>query len=66
MIKRNTKIRNAVRGTNVIQNNLPLNENEWKYALENHIINISDVRDMIIMKKREEILKNHPYSVWQG
>ena len=37
MIKRNTKIRNAVRGTNVIQNNLPLNENEWKYALENHI-----------------------------
>ena len=51
MIKRNTKIRNAVRGTNVIQNNLPLNENEWKYALENHIINISDVRDMIIMKK---------------
>lgn len=66
MIKRNTKIRKAVRGTNVIQNNLPLNENEWKYALENHIINISDVRDMIIMKKREEILKNHPYSVWQG
>ena len=55
MIKRNTKIRNAVRGTNVIQNNLPLNENEWKYALENHIINISDVRDMIIMKKRHEI-----------
>ena len=40
MTKRNTKTHKVVRGTNVTKNNLPLNENEWKFVMENHIINI--------------------------
>ena len=37
-----------------------------KYALENGIINLSYVQEEIEMKRRKEILKNHPYKIWQG
>ena len=36
------------------------------YAVENGIIDLSYVQDMIEMKKREEILENHPYEIYQG
>lgn len=36
------------------------------YALENGIIDISQLEAQIEMKKREEIIKNHPYEIWQG
>ena len=37
-----------------------------KYALSNGIIDLSYVQDQIKMKKREEIIKNHPYKIYQG
>ena len=36
------------------------------YAIENGIINLSYVQDMIEMKKRKDILKQHPYKIWEG
>lgn len=43
------------------------NENELlKYAVQNGIIDLSYVQEMIAMKKRQEILQKHPYSIWQG
>lgn len=34
--------------------------------MENHIIDLSYVQEKIEMAKREEILKQHQYSIWQG
>lgn len=35
-------------------------------ALKNGIINLDDVQDQMTKKHREEILKLHPYEIWQG
>ncbi len=44
-----------------------LNQTEiLRYALENNIIDLSYVQEKIEMVKREEILKEHRYSIWQG
>ena len=49
-----------VRGVFYIDKNL--NEKEiLKYAVENNIIDFADMQEQIEMKKREEILKQHPY-----
>lgn len=37
-----------------------------KYALENDMIEISYVQEKIEMKKREALLKKHPYEIWKG
>jgi len=37
-----------------------------KYAIDNGIINIDDIQAKKEMKNREEILSNHPYSVWES
>ena len=37
-----------------------------KYAVENGIIDLEHVQEEIHMKEREKILKEHPYSIWQG
>lgn len=37
-----------------------------KYAVDNGIIDITLVQKKIEMKKREEILNQHSYSIWQG
>lgn len=43
------------------------NENDiLKYAIENGMINLQDVQKEIAMKKRENLLAQHPYSIWQG
>lgn len=34
-------------------------------ALENGIINLADMQEKINMSKREKILADHPYSVWE-
>ena len=34
--------------------------------MENHIIDLSYVQEKIEMAKREEILKQHSYKIWQG
>ena len=42
-------------------------ENEFlKYAVENGIINLEEVRDVIAMKKRNELLQKHTYEIYQG
>ena len=37
-----------------------------KYAVENGMLDATLVQEMIEMQKREEILKKHPYKVWEG
>ncbi len=37
-----------------------------KYAVENGIVDLSYIREMYEMNKREEILKEHPYKIWEG
>lgn len=37
-----------------------------KYAVENGMIDLSYVQEHINMKKREELLKKHPYKIWEG
>lgn len=37
-----------------------------KYALENGILNQALLQDKIYMKRREDILKNHKYEIWEG
>lgn len=39
---------------------------DLQYALENGIINIAHLQEQIDMKRNEEILKKHPYKVYQG
>ena len=42
------------------------NEELLKYAVDNGMINLSYVQEQIEMNKREELLKKHPYKIWQG
>lgn len=35
-------------------------------AADSNIINMPRIRAMLEMKKKEEIIKNHPHKVWQG
>ena len=37
-----------------------------KYALEHGMINMSYVQEQVEMDKRRELLKEHPYAIWQG
>jgi len=37
-----------------------------QYAMDNNIINFTDIQAQIEMKKREELLSKHPYSIWEG
>ena len=37
-----------------------------KYWVESGIIDIAYLQNIVAMKKREEILKEHPYDIWQG
>lgn len=36
------------------------------FALENDILKLDDVKKIMRKKQKEEILKKHPYSIWQG
>lgn len=36
------------------------------YAIQNGIINIQDVQEKIEMNKKNELLKQHPYKIWEG
>jgi integrase len=36
------------------------------YAIQNGIINLSYVQDIVEMKRKEEILRKHPYKIWEG
>ena len=37
-----------------------------RFIINNGIIDISDVQNSIEAMKREELLKKHPYKIWQG
>lgn len=37
-----------------------------RYAINNGIINLDDVRNSMNKAKREEILNNHPYEIWES
>lgn len=37
-----------------------------KYAIENGMLDTALVQERIEMQKREEILKKHPYRIWEG
>lgn len=37
-----------------------------KYAIENGIIDPAHVQEKIEMQRREELLKMHPYTIWEG
>lgn len=37
-----------------------------QYVADNGIIDLTYVRDQIEMKKKEELLKLHPYKIWEG
>ena len=37
-----------------------------KYAVDNGMIDLSYVQEQIEMNKRKELLKKHPYKIWEG
>ena len=37
-----------------------------RFIINNGMIDISDVQDSMEAMKREELLKKHPYKIWQG
>ena len=37
-----------------------------RFIINNGMIDISDVQDSMEAMKREELLKRHPYKIWQG
>lgn len=50
----------------LLPNFVQFNRELLNYAVQNGIINLSYVQDMIEMKKRKDILKQHPYKIWEG
>lgn len=43
-----------------------MNEELLKYAVDNGMIDLSYVQEQIEMKKRKDLLKRHPYKIYQG
>ena len=37
-----------------------------KFAIENGMLDAALVQEKIEMQKREEILRKHPYDIWEG
>ena len=37
-----------------------------QYALDHGMINMSYVQEQIEMNKRKELLRKHPYAIWEG
>ena len=37
-----------------------------QYAISQGIIDVSSIQEKLNMKEKEDILKKHPYSIWQG
>ena len=49
-------------------NNLQYGQNNeiLQFIINNGIINVSDVQNSIEAMKKEELLKQHPYEIWQS
>lgn len=54
------------RTIDILNNTFVSNDELLKYAIENDIINLEHVQEQMHMKEREELLKKHPYKIWQG
>lgn len=39
---------------------------DLQYAIDNGIIDLPNIQSIIEMKKRQELLNNHPYKIWEG
>ena len=39
---------------------------DLKYLIDSGIIDIPNIQSIIEMKKRQELLNNHPYKIWEG
>lgn len=39
---------------------------DLQYAIDNGIIDLPNIQSIIEMKKRQELLDNHPYKIWMG
>ena len=39
---------------------------DLNYLIDSEIINIPNIQSIIEMKKRQELLDNHPYKIWCG
>lgn len=39
---------------------------DLNYLIDSEIINIPNIQSIIEMKKRQELLNNHPYKIWMG
>lgn len=63
MNRKNERLKTEVRGTNI--KNLST-EDMLKLALDMDIIDMASVEEKIEMKQRSRILKQHPYSIWEG
>ncbi len=58
----------------IIENNIGMNNLQYlkdgneilQFIINNGMIDISDVQDSMETMKREELLKKHPYKIWQG
>ena len=48
-----------------MENNLNVND-LLKYIAENDMIDLSYVQEQVKMKRREEILKRHHYTIWHS
>ena len=42
------------------------NSDLLQFIIDNGIININDVQNSMEVMKREELLKQHPYEIWQS
>ena len=42
------------------------NDDILKYAIENDIIDVVFLQEKINMQRKEEILRNHKYKIWQS
>lgn len=42
------------------------NDEILRFIIKNDIINLNDVQNRIEAMKREELLRKHPYKIWQG
>lgn len=61
MKTKNNRCNFEVRGTdNLTQQEI------LKFICDNDIINVSHIHDQIIMNKRSELLKKHPFKIWEG
>lgn len=43
-----------------------MKEELLKYAIDNGMIDLSYVQEQIEMRRKKELLKNHPYKIWEG